>query len=72
MTDPQPKRPWWLAARNARGALIVAVGYTVLCVLFVVIGFSGGTFWNLLLALVAAVLGVLEWVTYVYLRKRES
>ncbi|WP_285113729.1 hypothetical protein [Leifsonia sp. fls2-241-R2A-40a] len=72
MTDQQPKRPWWIAARNRRGALIVAIGYTVLFVLFVVIGLSGGSFWNYLLGILAAALAVMEWATYAYFRKRES
>lgn len=72
MTEQQPKLPWWVAARSLRSALIVAIGYSVLCVLFVAIAVGGGTFWNVLLGIVAALLAVLEWITVAYFRKRRS
>ena len=72
MTDPEPTRPRWLAARTPRSALIVAIGYTVLFVLFVAIAIAGGSVWNVLLAIVAAVAGAAEWATYAwFLRHRE-
>lgn len=70
MTDQQPKQPRWLAARTPRAALIVAIGYTVLFVLFVAIAIAGGSVWNVLLGILAAVLAVVEWATYAYLRRR--
>jgi hypothetical protein len=72
MTEQQPKLPWWVAARSLRSALTVAIGYSVLFVLFVVIAVGGGSFWNVLLGILAALLAALEWMTVAYFRKRRS
>lgn len=70
VTDQEPKSPQWLAARTARSALIMAICYTALCVLVIMFAATGASAWYWLLAVLAALLSVLEWASFAYLRKR--
>ncbi len=69
VSEQEPKPPSWLAARTVRSASIMAIGYSVLFVLVIVLAATGGSSWYWLLGGLAALLAALEWASFAYLRK---
>ena len=71
MNEPNPELPRWVAARTSGTALAIAIGYSVIFVMMLSFALTGRTSgWYQYIAVVAALLALLEWASFVYLRKR--
>lgn len=70
----QPKRPWWVVATSRGGALFMAVLYSAMCAIYVVLAAIThlGNIWAVILVPLLAVLAAWEWISYSYWRRRQG